>query len=103
MVGMPVRIRKEELTRIAGTVFFTNLGTIGNPFLISLITTLVNVCSTPLAFWTIERFGRRTLILYGAAGMVVCQFIIAIVGTVDPGSQAATSTMIAFICTCARL
>jgi SP family sugar:H+ symporter-like MFS transporter len=82
----------------AGTVFFTDLGTIQNPFLISLITTLVNVCSTPLAFWTIERFGRRTLILYGAFGMVICQFIIAIVGTVDAGSQAATSTMIAFIC-----
>ncbi|EGD99560.1 monosaccharide transporter [Trichophyton tonsurans CBS 112818] len=42
-----------------GTTFFQDLGTIDNPFLIGLITTLVNVCSTPVSFWTIERFGRR--------------------------------------------
>jgi sugar porter (SP) family MFS transporter len=85
-----------------GTVFFTSLGTISNPFLISLITTLVNVLSTPISFWTIERFGRRALLIYGAAGMVVSQFIVAIIGVTagkpENQSQAATSTMIAFIC-----
>lgn len=50
-----------------GTTFFQTLGTISNPFLISLITTLVNVCSTPISFWTIERFGRRPLLIYGAS------------------------------------
>jgi ABC-type sulfate transport system permease component len=43
------------------------LGTISNPFLISLITTLVNVCSTPISFYTIEKFGRRPLLIYGAS------------------------------------
>jgi SP family sugar:H+ symporter-like MFS transporter len=81
-----------------GTVFFKDLGTIKNPFLLSMVTTLVNVCSTPLSFWTIERFGRRPLILYGAAGMIVCQLIVAIIGTVDSTSQKAVSAMIAFIC-----
>ena len=81
-----------------GTVFFRDLGTIKNPFLLSMVTTLVNVCSTPLSFWTIEKFGRRPLILYGAAGMIVCQFIVAIIGTVDSISQKAVSAMIAFIC-----
>jgi len=85
-----------------GTVFFTSLGTIPNPFLISLITTLVNVLSTPISFWTIERFGRRALLIYGAAGMVVSQYIVAIIGVTagkpENQSQPATSTMVAFIC-----
>ena len=81
-----------------GTTFFQELGTISNPFLIGLITTLVNVCSTPISFYTIEKFGRRPLLIYGAAGMVVCQFIVAIVGVTDGQSQAAVRAMIAFIC-----
>ncbi|KAH9901860.1 general substrate transporter [Xylariomycetidae sp. FL2044] len=80
-----------------GTTFFNDLGTISDPFLISLVTTLVNVCSTPISFWTIERFGRRTLLIWGALGMVICQFIVAIIGTVT-GSDPATKAMIAFIC-----
>src|SRR5271170_923487 len=81
-----------------GTTFFQELGTISNPFLISLITTLVNVCSTPISFWIIERFGRRAIMIWGAVGMVVCQFIVAIVGTADSQNQDAVKAMIAFIC-----
>lgn len=62
------------------TPFLKSTGAISNEFLISLIFTLVNVCSTPLSFWTVERFGRRTILLVGAGGMLVCQFIVAIVG-----------------------
>lgn len=36
--------------------------------------------STPLSFWTVERFGRRPLLVYGALGMLICQFIVAIIG-----------------------
>jgi SP family sugar:H+ symporter-like MFS transporter len=81
-----------------GTTFFQSLGTISNPFLISLVTTLVNVCSTPVSFYTIERFGRRPLLIWGAAGMVVCQFIVAIVGVSTQQNPADVKTMIAFIC-----
>jgi len=85
-----------------GTTFFQTLGTIKNPFLIGLVTTLVNVCSTPLSFWTIERFGRRTILIYGALGMLICEFIVAIVGvTAGRESQhndAAVKSQIAFIC-----
>lgn len=81
-----------------GTTFFKDLRTIKNPFLIGLVTTLVNVCSTPISFWTIERFGRRPLLIWGAAGMVVCQFIVAIVGVTDGQNPAAVRAMIAFIC-----
>ncbi|KAL8897250.1 MAG: hypothetical protein Q9207_007309 [Kuettlingeria erythrocarpa] len=81
-----------------GTSFFTQLGTISNPFLISLITTLVNVCSTPISFWTIERFGRRPLLIWGALGMLVCEFLVAIMGTADGDNPATVRAMIAFIC-----
>ncbi|MCJ1447989.1 MAG: hypothetical protein MMC23_008502 [Stictis urceolatum] len=81
-----------------GTNFFKQLGTISNPFLISLITTLVNVCSTPISFYIIERLGRRTILLWGAMGMVICQFIVAIIGVTDGQNPSAVSAMIAFIC-----
>jgi sugar porter (SP) family MFS transporter len=81
-----------------GTVFFKRLGTIDNPFLISLITTLVNVCSTPISFWTIERFGRRPLLVWGALGMLICEFIVAIIGTARPTDLTVAKVQIAFIC-----
>lgn len=62
------------------TPFLQSTGAIKNTFLISLIFTLVNVLSTPLSFWTVERFGRRTILLYGALGMLICQFLVAIIG-----------------------
>ncbi|KAI1161314.1 general substrate transporter [Nemania serpens] len=84
-----------------GPPFFKQLGTIQNPFLISLITTLVNVLSTPLSFYTIERYGRRLILIVGGCGMIVCQFIIAIIGVTagrtELHNSAAVSAMIAFI------
>lgn len=63
-----------------------------------MITTIVNVCSTPVSFWTVEKFGRRPLLIWGALGMVICQFIVAIVGVTDGTDPKAVSAMIAFIC-----
>ncbi|KAL9572240.1 hypothetical protein ACKAV7_003623 [Fusarium commune] len=62
------------------TQFLQSTGAISNSFLISLIFTLVNVCSTPISFWTVERFGRRFILIAGAFGMLVCQFLVAILG-----------------------
>ncbi|KAF2170882.1 hypothetical protein M409DRAFT_18854 [Zasmidium cellare ATCC 36951] len=62
------------------TPFLQSTGAIDNVFLISLIFTLVNVCSTPISFYTVEKLGRRPLLVWGALGMLVCQFIVAIVG-----------------------
>lgn len=90
-----------------GTTFFQQLGTIGNPFLISLVTTLVNVISTPISFWAIEHMGRRPLLNWGAVGMIISQLIVAVVGVtagradVDGAgghNGAAVRAMIAFIC-----
>ncbi|KAK4218578.1 hypothetical protein QBC37DRAFT_437220 [Rhypophila decipiens] len=85
-----------------GTTFFTQLGTISNPFFISLVTTLVNVLSTPISFWSVEYFGRRFLLIWGAVGMIAMQYIVAIIG-VTAGSatnndSSAVKAMIAFIC-----
>ncbi|RFU30325.1 hypothetical protein B7463_g6033, partial [Scytalidium lignicola] len=85
-----------------GTTFFQQLGTIKNPFLMSLITTLVNVCSTPISFYIIEKYGRRPIMIYGALGMFICEFIVGIIGvTAGRESQhdnSAVSAMIAIIC-----
>ncbi|KFA68102.1 hypothetical protein S40285_02566 [Stachybotrys chlorohalonatus IBT 40285] len=62
------------------TPFLQSTGAIDNDFLISMVFTIVNVCSTPLSFWTVERFGRRTILLFGALGMLICQFLVAIIG-----------------------
>jgi len=88
-----------------GPVFFQQLGSIDNPFLISMVTTLVNVLSTPASFVMVEKIGRRPILIYGAAGMVVMQFIVGAIGatagknTADhPANPNATRAMIAFIC-----
>ena len=55
----------------------------------STIMNVVNVVTTPASFYLIDRLGRRTLLLWGAVSMCVCEFIVAIVGTAQEGSQAA--------------
>ncbi|KAI1657166.1 general substrate transporter [Daldinia decipiens] len=91
--------RNDEDFRI---VFFKQLGTISNPFLISLVTTLVNVLSTPISFYTIEKFGRRALLITGASGMIIAQFIVGAIGVTvgreEAHNNAAAQAMIAFIC-----
>ena len=79
-----------------GTQFFKNSG-IKNPFIIALTTNLVNVVSTIPGLFLVERWGRRPVLLYGAIGMTVCEFIVAIVG-VTSSSQVANQVLIAFIC-----
>lgn len=80
-----------------GTQFFSNSG-INNPFIISVITNVVNVCSTFPGLYLVEKWGRRPLLLFGALGMFVAQYIVAIVGTADPSSQVANKVLIAFVC-----
>ncbi|RMZ84033.1 hypothetical protein DV737_g1308, partial [Chaetothyriales sp. CBS 132003] len=62
------------------TPFLKSTGAIKNSFIITLIFSLVNVFSTPISFWSVERFGRRPLLIWGALGMLICQFLVAIIG-----------------------
>merc|ERR1712144_171516 len=62
------------------STFLQSTGAIDDVFLTSMIFTLVNVCSTPLSFWAVEKLGRRPLLVWGALGMLICQFLVAIIG-----------------------
>lgn len=70
----------------------------------TIITTIVNVSCTPLSFWIIERFGRRKILILGAAGMVTAQFLVAIIGVAAPnaqvvgGNKSAVAAEVSFIC-----
>ncbi|TFK51652.1 general substrate transporter [Heliocybe sulcata] len=81
-----------------GTTFFQNSG-IRNAFLISVATNVVNVFMTLPGMWGVERFGRRRLLLVGAIGMTICEFLVAIVGvTVSVDNAAGQKVLIAFVC-----
>ncbi|KAI0047132.1 AmMst-1 [Auriscalpium vulgare] len=81
-----------------GTSFFTNAG-IHPPFTISIITNVVNVVMTLPGIWGVERFGRRRLLIIGAIGMCVCEYLVAIVGvTTDKHNLAAQRALISLIC-----
>lgn len=80
-----------------GTSYFTHSG-IKNPFVISMITSVVNVVGTAPGLLLVEKWGRRPLLLAGAIGMSVCQLIVASVGTALPDNQTASKALIAFVC-----
>jgi len=81
-----------------GTQYFKNAG-FRDPFVISVITNCVNVFSTLPGLYMVEKLGRRNLLLLGAIGMCVCQYIVAITGTVAGTTDLpAQRTSIAFVC-----
>ncbi|KAF9535187.1 monosaccharide importer [Crepidotus variabilis] len=72
-----------------GTTFFQQAG-ISNAFIIQIICDVVNTVMTIVGVQLIDRVGRRRLLLIGAVGMCVSEFIVAIVGvTVGHPQQAA--------------
>ncbi|WAO95579.1 MFS domain-containing protein [Fusarium falciforme] len=72
-----------------GTKYFQNSG-ISNGFIISMVTSAINVASTVPGMYAIDRWGRRPLLLWGAIGMCVSQLIVAVCGTVSTGQNAST-------------
>lgn len=80
-----------------GTSYFKNSG-ISNPFTVSIITTVVNICSTVPGLYLVEKWGRRNLLMFGAVGMSVCQMIVASVGTALPDQVSANKALISFVC-----
>lgn len=90
-----------------GTQFFKNSG-FKNEFVISLITSCVNVGSTIPGLYAIDKWGRRPVLLVGAIGMTVSQLLVAVLGTTTTSqdelgniivhNQAAQKAAIAFIC-----
>ncbi|KAF8967509.1 general substrate transporter [Flammula alnicola] len=62
-----------------GTTFFKQAG-IHNAFIIQIIADVVNTVMTIVGVQLIDRVGRRKLLLIGAFGMCMSEFIVAIVG-----------------------
>ncbi|ODQ67694.1 general substrate transporter [Nadsonia fulvescens var. elongata DSM 6958] len=80
-----------------GTNFFKSSG-IENPFTIQLITNIVNVLMTIPGIVFVELSGRRSLLMVGAIGMCLSDFIVATVG-VTVNSLVSNKVLIAFVCT----
>ncbi|KAJ1306737.1 hypothetical protein OPQ81_007725 [Rhizoctonia solani] len=81
-----------------GTTFFQNSG-ISNPFLITIATNVVNVGMTLPGIYLVDKAGRRSLLLIGAAGMLICEFLVAIIGvTISTENLAGQKVLIAFVC-----
>lgn len=80
-----------------GTSFFKASG-ISNSFTVSIITGVINVVSTIPGLYLVEKWGRRPLLMFGAVGMFVAQYIVAIVGVAEKGSVVANKVLIAFVC-----
>ena len=82
-----------------GTNYFSSSG-LPNPFLLTIATNVVNVGMTIPGMLLIDKLGRRNILIIGAAGMCVCEFIVAIIGTTtaNQSNLAAQRTQIAFIC-----
>ncbi|KAF8325905.1 general substrate transporter, partial [Cantharellus anzutake] len=62
-----------------GTTFFKSAG-ISNAFIITIVCNVVGTCMCIVGIQLIDRVGRRKLMIIGAIGMMVCEYIIAIVG-----------------------
>ena len=63
------------------------------------MTNVVNVVMTIPAFWAVDHIGRRRLLLIGAAGMLLCEYLIAIIGvTISVENQAGQKVLVAFVC-----
>ncbi len=49
--------------------------------------------------WAIEKLGRRRLLLIGAAGMLICEYLVAIIGiTISTTNIAGQKVLIALVC-----
>lgn len=67
-----------------GTKYFQNSG-ISQPFVISMITSAINVGSTIPGLYFSDKWGRRPMLLAGAIGMCATQFVVAMAGTFSTG------------------
>ncbi|KAI5123528.1 hypothetical protein M0805_006688 [Coniferiporia weirii] len=80
------------------TTFFKDSG-VANSFLISVATNVVNMGMTLPGMYGVERYGRRRLLLIGAVGMCVCEYIVAIAGVCLPTDNlAGQKVLVAFVC-----
>ncbi|KAI0364810.1 MFS monosaccharide transporter [Pilatotrama ljubarskyi] len=81
-----------------GTTFFAHAG-IDNPFLVSVVINIVNMAMTIPGMWGADNLGRRPLLLWGAAVMCICAYLVAILGvTASVENLAVQRAIIALVC-----
>ncbi|CCH58148.1 hypothetical protein TBLA_0A03480 [Henningerozyma blattae CBS 6284] len=89
-----------------GTTIFKSVG-LEDGFEAAIVFGVVNFVSTFFALYLIDKFGRRTCLLWGAAGMVCCMVVFASVGVTrlwpegknaGVSSKGAGNCMIVFSC-----
>ncbi|KAI4863132.1 hexose transporter [Hypoxylon rubiginosum] len=76
-----------------GTQYFKNSG-IQDSFTIQVITSCINVVSTLPGLYAVDKLGRRPLLLWGAVGMCLSQFLVAMLGTLTTGQDAAGNIIV---------
>ncbi|CCK73614.1 sugar porter family MFS transporter NDAI_0G06310 [Naumovozyma dairenensis CBS 421] len=88
-----------------GTIVFQAVG-LSDSYETSIVFGIVNFASTFVAFYVVDRFGRRRCLMWGAAAMVACYVVYASVGVTrlhphgndGPTSKGAGNCMIVFSC-----
>ncbi|CCK69619.1 hexose transporter HXT3 KNAG_0C05180 [Huiozyma naganishii CBS 8797] len=87
-----------------GTIVFKAVG-LEDSFETSIVFGVVNLFSTCCSLYTVDKFGRRNCLLWGAIGMVCCYVVYASVGVTrlwangeDNPSKGAGNCMICFAC-----
>ncbi|CAL9735873.1 high-affinity hexose transporter Hxt6p [Monosporozyma servazzii] len=88
-----------------GTTIFKAVG-LKDSFQTSIVIGIVNFASTFVGIYLVERFGRRTCLLWGSATMTICMVIYSSVGVTrlypngddQPSSKGAGNCMICFTC-----
>jgi len=92
----------QQLTGINAIFYYSSTVFVligADPMVGTAITGAVNVAATFIAVVTMDRVGRRALLLYGAAGMAVCLATVGVlVLTTDPSQSGPGNAIIAFIC-----
>ncbi|GAX67084.1 hexose transporter [Saccharomyces cerevisiae] len=88
-----------------GTTIFKAVG-LSDSFETSIVLGIVNFASTFVGIYVVDRYGRRTCLLWGAASMTACMVVFASVGVTrlwpngqdQPSSKGAGNCMIVFAC-----
>ncbi len=79
------------------TNFLGSVG-VGDPFIVTLIVTLVEVLGVLISFTLINRFGRRELLLSTSVPMIISLLVVGGLGTVRERSETQNRTIAAMVC-----
>jgi hypothetical protein len=80
-----------------GVQFFRTSG-LSDPYVTQIILSTVNLVCTFPGMYIVYRFGRREVLLWGAAAMFTGQIIVGVVGRTNEGEKVAGQVLIAFSC-----